>query len=89
METKMKVGTKLVAGNLLVSPEGDVLLYAADMTLLHPGLYNGTPEDFIKEVGHDASTWTAVRTSNPYGSYEENCFLHSVGAINMDDPYTW
>ena len=87
MEIKVIKDGKVLPGNLFISLEGDVLVYGKDKTYLCPTPYNGTLKGFIQEHGVNISGWASVETGNPYGSYEENCNLHALGLIDMDDPY--
>lgn len=89
METKVMKNGKLLNVNLLVSPDGEVLAYGADATYLAPLRYHGLEKDYFKSNSRKIDDWEEVDTGNPYGSYEENCTLHALGAINMDDPSTY
>jgi len=75
-----------IDGDLLINPCNEVLFYSAGSNdnVYYYGVYHGTEEQFIKEIGLNVSEWSIVSTANPYGSYEQQCREHALGIIDMD-----
>lgn len=80
------LNNKEIDGDLLINPCNEVLFYSAgsDGMVYYYGVYHGTEEEFIKEIGLNVSEWDIVSTENPYGPYEQQCREHALGIIDMD-----